>query len=438
MSTTQKSTITISKTMMNSGTINPQAIFDSIQMIVSVISNVLEYQNILTDVMNCCEEEWTNRKLQNTLYLACAMGKIDHVKHLVEHHIDIYSKHVKYNNLDSDDQINFKLFSESQDDDIEDIDEYGNRIVATAPSKIFYKYNPGGPVTAASLNKFHKSITFDIFGHDEIKLESVTIGYCAMHSASKNGHVNIIEYLLDNGIDIVHEKQIIESIFQHNYMPTIKFMLDNGADVQLYSSIGLSYAYKNNNRELIKYMIDMGADPETELINACSYSCVDIIKYCIERGADVNYKNGAPLIIACTNSNYEIVKYLIENNADIQISDNEAILTACKFKDLRIVKLLVENGADINVQNNIVLKIACQCANQEIVKCLVENGADVFSNTYELFVIACKNDQIEIVRYLFENFNVKLQNKKKLFKTLENLGYDDIIDYLKEQERSKN
>ena len=207
------------------------------------------------------------------------------------------------------------------------------------------------------------------------------------------GHVDIVEILLDKGITI----------------PRFDTILSNEAG---------------------KYMY------QTPLSIAIKYGHLDLVKHLVEKRSasmDIIFKDGGnmtPLMYASCLGDLHIVKYLVEekevnidtsfkvnyiwyNDYDEEHSRDEiltALICAVKNNHLHIVQYLVEKGAKINDEafsyiNPVVF--AAHLNNTEIVKCLVENGADFISwkltREYETPAnSALKHNNLDMIKIIVE------------------------------------
>jgi len=218
-------------------------------------------------------------------------------------------------------------------------------------------------------------------------------GETALFKACKTGKLEIVKYLIKQGIDINAKDE-------------------NGLTV-------LFFAYKKKNLEIVKYLTKLfdagykkslklnnflieneehGTDinaknefGETILFNACFEGDLDIVKYLVEEkklDIDVKDKNGlSPLFSAvitacCFNEKIDIVKYLVEHGADINTKSNkgETVLFFCFYNGgfIELVKYFISKGLDINVRNNegkTELWYAKQSKNKEIIEYLKSIGA---------------------------------------------------------------
>jgi len=149
--------------------------------------------------------------------------------------------------------------------------------------------------------------------HDEVKsiVHSRTHGATPLVMAAKNGHIEVVQYLVE------HCKADVE------YAGSVTF---DGETID-------------------------GAPP---LWCAAAAGHLDIVKYLIGKAAFVNnttLTNSTPLRAACFDGHFEIVRYLVDNNADIEIANRHGhtcLMISCYKGHVNIVNFLLEKGADVN------------------------------------------------------------------------------------------
>ena len=148
---------------------------------------------------------------------------------------------------------------------------------------------------------------------DEVSklVQSKMNGATPLIMASKNGHIGVVEFLVENC----------------------------GADVETVGSV----TFDGENIE--------GAPP---LWCAAAAGHLDVVKFLLKCGAKVNnttYTNSTPLRAACFDGHFDIVKFLIDNGADIEIANRHghtSLMISCYKGHYNIVKFLINKGANIN------------------------------------------------------------------------------------------
>lgn len=130
----------------------------------------------------------------------------------------------------------------------------------------------------------------------------------------------------------------------------------------------LHHACKNGHIDLVKYLLQNGAkvnrqvDSVTPLMEACA--CVgdskvarDIVALLLENGAMINISTKigmTPFMYACIQGHVEVTKLLIKE-VYLEAFDNQgwtAIFHAIENNQPKIVEILVAAGAEVNISNN--------------------------------------------------------------------------------------
>jgi ankyrin repeat protein len=293
----------------------------------------------------------------------------------------------------------------------------------------------------------------------ENKFKLTDLGIIVVKTAAETGNIEVIRYLLENGIDIhayndylicsaigrknldlfkflveknpceTYQKALLNNSAIYNYLDGVKHMVEL-FDIRV-RSIALTYAARFGNIEIVKFLKDHGAvisfNTDSALVWASLNGHLNIVKYLVKNGAIINADNNNALKAASENGHLEVVEYLILMNSDLFSELDDALLCASTSGHLNVVKCLLQFGANPNYTNatskskhmdlikNLYkieissdsLLLACSNGHLDVVMCLIENGAKLSSTRFELQV-AYENKHSKIVNYLVKKFsNVK-------------------------------
>ncbi|KAL3982887.1 Ankyrin repeats (3 copies) family protein [Acanthocheilonema viteae] len=169
---------------------------------------------------------------------------------------------------------------------------------------------------------------------------------------------------------------------------------------QKYQTPPLVIAARNGHFDVVKYLLEKGADVsitgtvtfDGEIIPgapvlwaAAAAGHLDIVQYLVEEaGADINqttHSNSSPLRGACYDGHYHIVQYLVKKGADIELANRHGhtplMIAAFKMR-VDIVRFLLNHGADpcrVSMKGNTAMHDAAEAGSNEIVCMLLKAGA---------------------------------------------------------------
>ena len=295
--------------------------------------------------------------------------------------------------------------------------------------------------------------------------------------AVREGHLEILKLLLQNGVDVNardnegNSALLLASGFGRDDI--VEFLLDHGADI---------YITNCNNA--------------TPLHIAAYYGHKKIVNYLLNYNIDINHKSNqgygcTPLYHATETGDTELVDSLIKYGAKINIHcgirGTTPLCRAIIIGKLAMVELLLKSGANTNMHNKYNLhpiEIACANGYKEIVQLLLNNGADIsediyrecirltkykYHDIYDIIktcnknriklaqqssperknqfqeapiVAACRNGNIEWFKKIIEKHpyaiysthktgrNIDIKHKKTLLYTICKYGHEQLVDLL--------
>ena len=199
------------------------------------------------------------------------------------------------------------------------------------------------------------------------------------YAERENKNNIFIYYIKDN------EKNQVKTILK--YYPEYVNASRNGNPALLWAS-------RNGHTEIVEMLINAGADVNaknndytTALMDASTKRHTEVVRMLIDAGADVNAKNdfsNTALMIASgyyRNDNPEIVRILIQGGADVNAKNDfgsTALMKASQEGHTEIVSMLIDAGADINAKNDYgstALTLARNPGHTEIEEILKQAGA---------------------------------------------------------------
>lgn len=256
------------------------------------------------------------------------------------------------------------------------------------------------------------------------------------HAAVIGGHFNIVEYFVEDGIDLKeHGERALHTACSHGHVRIIKYLISIHTELKESYSSALETACSNGQLDVTKFLISKVAYVKLNrlLRMACEFDHLDIIKYLVSQGADVGVWNNTAIAVAASKGNVEIAKFLVESGADVKADRNWAIRYASRNGHLKMVKYLASVGADVRDLKDWALTYASAGGHLEVVKYLVSKGAIIDRCTIKEVVT---EERYEVLKYFIsigvdvtfeKSVLIKraiLRNDMKIFDLLISAGCD--------------
>lgn len=193
----------------------------------------------------------------------------------------------------------------------------------------------------------------------------------ALNYAIKNDNKEIVELLLQNGVDPNKPNQSclipLHEAVKGGHIEMVKFLLQKGANLYAADNIGytpLHYAAKNGNIEISEVLLQNGADQKAQS----------------ERGSmPLDYA----IFYGHSNGNFEIVKLFLKHFSDLKAEIRDGLTPlhiAADIGDNDYVEQLLKIGADCCKAEARVgftpLHYAAHMGNKGTAELLINNGAD--------------------------------------------------------------
>ncbi|KAG1962831.1 E3 ubiquitin-protein ligase XIAP [Pimephales promelas] len=161
----------------------------------------------------------------------------------------------------------------------------------------------------------------------------------------------------------------------------------------------LHWACSAGHADIVQFLLELGVDVNIEddacwtpLHIAASAGREKIVRSLISKGAQLNSvnQNGCtPLHYAASKDRFEIAQILLENGADPNATDklqSTPLHRASSKGNYRLIQLLLKESASTNIQDsegNTPLHLACDEGRAEAAKLLVEHGASIYIENKE-------------------------------------------------------
>ena len=182
----------------------------------------------------------------------------------------------------------------------------------------------------------------------EINASVPSSGYTALHHAAKEGHAEIVEFLVESGANFTLETRKgftpLHLAVKYANLAELKFLVDVGCDINARALGGLTclhIAAHYAHVEITKKLLELGADPSisaartghTSLHVASRQANLDILRLLLEAGAPTGAttKQGFTAVhLSAFAGSVELLKGMVKKSNNIsyfKIFDTQKYLT---------------------------------------------------------------------------------------------------------------
>ncbi|XP_067845693.1 CARD- and ANK-domain containing inflammasome adapter protein [Heptranchias perlo] len=218
-------------------------------------------------------------------------------------------------------------------------------------------------------------------------------GQSPLHRAAEKGHTGAAKMLLQAGAHIyaldTESRSPLHLAAQNNHFPIVKLMLKEEARNDKRMKSFLHMAALRDESKLAQIVLKYGAPVDTKdeknrtpLFHATSQGHLNTVKVLLEAGAKVD----VDLIDAAFNSdNQSLIRLFLEHGSGISPTVIVNALFKAVQKNLhRTVGILIDQGIDVNTRNGMQytpLLLAAELGHAESVKVLINKGARLDERT---------------------------------------------------------
>jgi len=179
-----------------------------------------------------------------------------------------------------------------------------------------------------------------------------------LHSASKNGCPEVVRSLLtQTNVNQVNDDGItpLYSASREGHIEVVRLLLDNGADVNQINkclNMPLHIASQYGHAQVVQLLLNAnGMGIDKSLRNASQYGHAQVVQLLLDAGADVNQTNSLHVAITSQNDCIEVIQLLLtQDEIDVNKADKYGytpLHLAIEHGQAKIVQLLLNAGANI-------------------------------------------------------------------------------------------
>ncbi len=250
---------------------------------------------------------------------------------------------------------------------------------------------------------------------------------------------------------------ILASRYGHTEIAQI--LLDEKADVKIQGHIALMHAILNGHKEIVQMLLRYRHDVDLQnknglsaLMFAVQHGHKEIVEMLLRHNPDVDLqdRNGwNALMFAARHGHTEIVQMLLRHNPNVDLQDRNgwnALMFAARHGHTEIVEMLLDSGADLELQNDDG-HTALELANDEDVKKILRKAKLAASpaaapqtsatqeNFGESFLDAVRKNDVSaakslLIRGVYVDFKDK--NRRVALMFAASHGHKEIVEMLLE------
>jgi len=201
--------------------------------------------------------------------------------------------------------------------------------------------------------------------------------------ASHYGHLNLVEYFIQQGANIDAEDEYQRSALSWasyaDRTDVARYLIEKGADVETFENGGktpLIYTSMNGNLDLVMLLINAGADVDssdyrdtTPLMYASREGHLDIVRYLIQQDASVdsvNVRGYRPINLAFIGGHMDIVIELLRNGARTDNLSRNELTTLRDILDTTDINVRIKKNISSKLLNGRYGHISKKAKNQSV------------------------------------------------------------------------
>lgn len=312
------------------------------------------------------------------------------------------------------------------------------------------------------------------------QLPSLSAIDCAFKHAACNGHLDVVQYLLNSRADIHTEENFVFTLACSNgHLAIVQLLINAGFEIDI---ISIRESIVNGHSEVFQFLLQEtrktadeffqeaalkgdvkvikrmillpNLDFNTAIQNAASHNHlpvvkkisqfhdtswalrkaaanghIEIVKFLVEkRGANIHIAKDEPFRNSALNGHLPVLSFLFHAGANIHASEDDALRKASSKGHLHIVKFLLDQ---IKVRHfkfhQEALQNAAAKGHLDIVQCLVHAKANLRNDSLQW---ACEKGHLPVVQFLLKSKSNVHKDNDAALKWARFNGHQSVVECL--------
>lgn len=251
-----------------------------------------------------------------------------------------------------------------------------------------------------------------------------------LRRAAENGFLSIVQYLIGQNANIhVYNNNPLHLACRNGHLDVVQNLISEGADAHALNDRALVEAIIGDHADIVAYLITLNADVQVGLEGAAFYNSQTWVDYFITNGAVISHNDHAALVSACRSDNLSMVQYLV-NTYSADASTPEALFQATINGNLPIVEFLFAEGASLFVQDSKAFILACQHNHPTLIQFYVDQLVDTRAqNDIALIMVAQHGLLVYLDLFLTNGADPHIQSDDPIT-TASQFGHLDCVESL--------
>ncbi|KAJ3091964.1 hypothetical protein HK102_012124 [Quaeritorhiza haematococci] len=246
--------------------------------------------------------------------------------------------------------------------------------------------------------------------------------------ALKQGHLEIHNVLIKHAIDVEDDKEeLMVKAVKTNFHGLLEELIKLGVNVEEVDRKSrencakglLELALTENSHRVVPILLKTLDCPDKLIMTAMEEegkkrvksreNRTEIVKALLShKGENTSIRKGTLLSLATEQANADLVSYLLESDSSLHVPD-QSIITAAEKSQTGLVKALLKgNGKSSTIRRDSLLRIATSSGNGDLVAFLFETANDeqrqsLLACSDELVMAAAKDGHTKIVEPILKN-----------------------------------